>query len=171
MIDIFSVAPDTWFTILYFMSVILFFPITLISKWSFARLTEQKFVWQTVYWIDLILFGLAVYTFKSHFEIAANVNTAFGLTPNPSSNLMYFAAYADNLSASEINVQFVTGFISAFLFLKLLLSLNVNKTLGPIISTIIFMFNDIAVFIVIWLIILVGFTIVSMIAFQDVLPF
>ena len=44
----------------------------------------------------------------------------------------------------------------------------VTETLGPIITTIMFMFSDIIIFIVIWLIVLVMFTAVGILGFQEV---
>ena len=47
------------------------------------------------------------------------------------------------------------------------MGLITTKTFGPIISTIIFMFNDIAVFIVIWIIVLVMFGTIGALTFNE----
>lgn len=52
-----------------------------------------------------------------------------------------------------------------FGFIRFLIALVVNETLGPIISTIIYMFKDMSVFIVIWTIVLSGFTMISILTF------
>ena len=50
-------------------------------------------------------------------------------------------------------------------FIRMLLLLGLSETLGPIITTIQYMFNDVAIFIVIWFIILLGFTLVGVLLF------
>ena len=59
------------------------------------------------------------------------------------------------------------GILSIFAFIRIVLGLITTKTFGPIISTIIFMFNDIAVFIVIWVIVLVMFGTIGALTFNE----
>lgn len=53
-------------------------------------------------------------------------------------------------------------------FIRIIIALQVTETLGPIISTIIYMFSDIGVFIVIWFINLVTFSMVGVLTFNEV---
>lgn len=53
-------------------------------------------------------------------------------------------------------------------FVRIMLELQLTRTLGPIITTITYMFYDIAIFIVLWLIILVGFTIGAINIFNEI---
>ena len=46
--------------------------------------------------------------------------------------------------------------------------MKVTQTLGPIISTIIYMFDDIATFLIIWMLVLFGFTMVGVLAFNEI---
>ena len=59
------------------------------------------------------------------------------------------------------------GILSIFAFIRIIMGLITTKTFGPIISTIIFMFNDIAVFIVIWVIVLVMFGTIGALTFNE----
>ena len=59
------------------------------------------------------------------------------------------------------------GILSIFAFIRIVLGLITTKTFGPIISTIIFMFNDIAIFIVIWIIVLVMFGTIGALTFNE----
>ena len=59
------------------------------------------------------------------------------------------------------------GVLSIFGFIRIIMGLITTKTFGPIISTIIFMFNDIAVFIVIWILVLVMFGTVGALTFNE----
>ena len=52
--------------------------------------------------------------------------------------------------------------------MRILISLSVSQSLGPIISTIQYMFNDIKKFIIIWIIVVFMFTCVGMMAFQEI---
>lgn len=78
---------------------------------------------------------------------------------------MYVHAYVKQVAENEINISFVMGMMVMLYFVRMLLALGLNETLGPIITTIQYMFNDIAVFIVIWFIILLGFTLVGVLLF------
>lgn len=50
----------------------------------------------------------------------------------------------------------------------MLIALIVTKLLGPIISTIIYMFNDIKIFVIIWFIVIFMFTLSGIILFQEI---
>jgi len=167
MKKVLSEIPVYWFTAIYIMMQIFVFPLTLINRWAYAKLTEQKFVWQNVYTIDLIILVFFTFIWDLHLEWLAEKNSGMGLDPNPSFYLMYVESYTTHLAKNEITVEFYAGVIAFLYFIRLLLSLMLTKTLGPIISTILFMFNDIAIFLVIWLIILVGFTMVGVLTFSE----
>ena len=49
--------------------------------------------------------------------------------------------------------------------------MKVTERLGPIISTIIYMFSDIAAFLVIWVLVLFSFAMVGVLTFADVVVF
>ena len=52
-------------------------------------------------------------------------------------------------------------------FYRILCGLNVTENLGPIISTTLYMFRDVATFIVIWILVVVAFTLSSYACFGD----
>lgn len=65
-------------------------------------------------------------------------------------------------------MSFYFGLLAIFGYCRLLIGFSVTETFGPIISTIIFMFNDVAIFIVIWGIVIFMFTSVSIMMWQEV---
>ena len=77
-------------------------------------------------------------------------------------------AFNEDVAEHEFNIQFWTGSFCLLGWLRLLVTLQVTKLLGPIISTILYMFKDISVFICIWGIVLMGFSMVSVLTFQQV---
>ena len=99
-------------------------------------MTQQMFVWQSTYTFDAINFCLFAYLWKFHLQFSAEINVGLGLDPNPSPKLMYAHAYSMNLNSSEINVNFLAGIIPLFYFIRLLVALKLNKSLGPIVTTI-----------------------------------
>lgn len=53
-------------------------------------------------------------------------------------------------------------------FIRIILELQVSRTLGPIITTISYMFQDIAKFLVLWVLILMGFTTGALVIFWEI---
>ena len=78
---------------------------------------------------------------------------------------MYAQEYLNHVSSKEINLQIYLGLMTLFAFVRQLLSYQVTQTLGPIISTIIVMFSDVAQFILIWIFNLLASTVVSFLTF------
>ena len=95
-------------------------------------------------------------------------NAGLGLEANPSQDLMYVEAYGLHAATFEINVQFYVGMWLLLSFGRTLLSFTVTRSLGPIVSTILVMFNDVAQFIAIWFFVLIGFSTVGFVTFQEV---
>ena len=56
---------------------------------------------------------------------------------------MYVEAYGFHAETFEINVQFYNGMWMLLAFGRMLLSFTVTRSLGPIVSTILVMFNDV----------------------------
>ena len=168
---IFSEIPFMFLSAEAIIATIFTFPFKLIMNFAYAKLTHQKFVWQNTYSIDLIILGLASWIWYRTAAMVSVENEGFGFVAEPSRMLMFAQEYTEDYYGYEFNLQFFVGVCSSLYFIRLLLSLILTQTLGPIISTIIYMFNDIAVFIVIWLITLIGFTLVSMVTFNPVAVF
>ena len=57
---------------------------------------------------------------------------------------MYFEAFTDHVRNFELSSYFYIGLFSLVIFIRQLLSYQVTTLLGPIISTILVMFNDVA---------------------------
>lgn len=143
----------------------------LINNFVYTRLTHQSFIWQPFYSIEVVILGLGVWVYYNNEVFLAQTNKGLGLLPVPTKMLMYADAYFADLNTEEFDVQFFVGLVSSLYFVRLLLTLVLTQTFGPIISTIIYMFNDIAVFIVIWFITLLGFTLVAQSTFNRVPDF
>lgn len=81
---------------------------------------------------------------------------------------MFIQAYQTHVNTVEFNMNIMSAIITIFGFTRMLLAFSAFETLGPIITTIIFMFNDVAVFIVIWGIVVIMFTTVGIVGFQEI---
>ena len=81
---------------------------------------------------------------------------------------MYFEANAIHIHDFDININFYLGLSFLMTFIRQLLGLQVTKSLGPIISMIIVMFKDVGQFIIIWFIVLIAFSSVGFMTFQEV---
>lgn len=78
---------------------------------------------------------------------------------------MYVQAFFEHIAKYEINVNIITGTITLLNFSRLLVSLKTTETLGPIITTIIYMFKDVLVFLAIYAIVIIMFTSVGVLVF------
>ena len=145
--------------------IILFYPIVIINKFFFCKLTEQPFLWLPVYTADLLTLACFLYNFGWHLLWINVQNSGLGLEEVPSSYMMYVESYGIHAGSFEINVQFYVGMWLLISFVRLLLGLTVTRQLGPIVSTIQAMFSDVGQFIVIWLFVLLGFSSVGFITF------
>ena len=135
--------PNSYYIAVYVLTWVLTVPFSVFNKYMYTRLTSQPFVWLQTYTFDLAMFVLYAIAFRLHLSMMDKQNIGMGLQPEPSYNLRYIHEYNTHIAANEINVQFVNGLISLFGFTRFLTALVVNETIGPIISTIIFMFKDI----------------------------
>ena len=150
------------------MACIFTIPMYLINKFVYARLVHKPFVMLETFWLDIAILVTYIGIFRFHVLWQNRTNIGMGLDPNPSSGLMYIHEYNDHLSKNEVNISLLIGLLAFFGYMRLLIGLKVTKTLGPIISTIIYMFKDIGVFIVIWFIVLISFTMVAVLTFNEV---
>ena len=111
--------------------------------------------------LDLIIFSLYLYIIYNHIIWHSAQNEGMGyeiaLQKEPSPELMYNEEFNKNEASSPINIRFFSTWIAMFGFLRCILSLIVTETFGPIIITIIFMFDDIKRFLTIWAIVVVSF--------------
>ena len=81
--------------------------------------------------------------------------------------MMYVENYNVDMSQGEINLTFFAVFVALFQFTRMGCSLIVTQSLGPIISTIMYMFKDIIVFLAIWVIVLHVFIFSGIFMFKD----
>ena len=81
---------------------------------------------------------------------------------------MYVEAFFTHVSTNDLSITVVTGLITLFNFTRLLVSLKTTETLGPIITTIIYMFNDVLTFLAIYLIVIIMFTSFGVVVYVDV---
>ena len=146
-------------------SAYLSYPFLIINKFVFCKLTQRPFIWLPTYTADLITLGCFCYTFGWHVLWLNEENPGLWLEQKPSQDLMYVHAYSFHVTEFEINVQFYFGVWLLVSFLRQLLGLTVTRSLGPIVSTIIEMFKDVAKFIVIWALVLLGYTSVGFLTF------
>lgn len=57
---------------------------------------------------------------------------------------MYIHSYSEHITNFEMNITFYLGLMSLVLFIRQLLSYQVTTLIGPVISTILVMFKDVA---------------------------
>lgn len=116
----------------------------------------------------MVTLGVYIYVFKLHVDFLRDENAGLSVTDEPTEELQYIEAYSTHNGKNEINMQFYIGVIVLLSYAKQLCALMVTEILGPIITTIMYMFADIKTFIVIWVIVLVMFTAVGILGFQEV---
>ena len=87
--------------------------------------------------------------------------------PNPSKSLDYAVAFLKNVAENEFNIQTAIAVVALFSFVRILINLFVTELLGPILSTTLYMFKDVATFILIWFLVLMAYTMSSFICFND----
>mmetsp|Transcript_20153 Transcript_20153/g.27223 ORF Transcript_20153/g.27223 Transcript_20153/m.27223 type:complete len:505 (-) Transcript_20153:373-1887(-) len=168
LIDELSSTSVTWQSNMTYMMLYITFPLGIFNKYVYCRLTERPFIWLPTYSADFLIIALLGYSLHYHFAWLDERNPGLHLQAEPSDALMYIHAYNEHVSTFELNVTFYLGLMSLAIFIRQLLSYQVTSLLGPIISTILVMFSDVAQFIVIWLIVLLGYSFVGFISFQAV---
>ena len=147
-------------------SCYLSYPFLFINKYVYSKLTKRPFVWLPTYTADVLTLACFIYAFGWHVVFLNEDNP--GLWLEKSKNMMYVHAYSFHVTEFEINIQFYVGAWLLIAFIRQLLGLTVTRQLGPIISTIIVMFKDVARFILIWVFVLLGYSSVGFITFQEV---
>ena len=75
------------------------------------------------------------------------------------------------MATFEFSIEFYAGMWMLVAFIRQLISWTVTPSLGPIVSTIMVMFNDVGRFIIIWAFVILGFSCVGFITFRDVPAF
>ena len=140
----------------------------LINKYAYAKLISKPFVWQKLWTLDLgIMIGHSfVLNWSRGFD--AEVNHGLYLQETPSEKMMYMTAYIMHVNTIEYNLNVAMAFVCIFGFSRLLFGLQAFETLGPIITTILFMFADVANFINIWALCVLMFTTVGVVGFQEI---
>ena len=91
-----------------------------------------------------------------------------GLEMPPTADLMYTQAYQDDVSGNEFNVSFYSGMIALGNCFRLLSALIAYEGFGTIIMTTMYMFNDVATFIVVWYLNLMSFAMVGLFVFNEI---
>ena len=117
--------------------------------------TESKFRWDVIDILDLLCVICYIKVISMYPDIYGAVNDGLGLMEEPSESLMFATAYINHISVNEFNISFYFGLLEGLIFIRLLLVLRGTELLGPIISTIMLMFHDISIFLVIWSLVLV----------------
>ena len=80
---------NIWKGIVIFAGMYMAFPIQIINKYVFCKLTERPFVWLSTYTFDLITLGLYLYVFGFHIAWLDVKNEGYSLEEVPSQDLMY----------------------------------------------------------------------------------
>ena len=90
------------------------------------------------------------------------------LSMPPTREHQYFQSWNDNIRENEFNIQFYSGMTAAGNCVRLITSLMMYEQYGSIISTTMFMFNDVAVFIVVWYLVIMSFSMVALFVFSEI---
>ena len=94
-----------------------------------------------------------------HVEWLYATNSGMGFIENPNQELMYSEEFNKEIERNKpFDTTFVNMLITFASFMRVMLSITVTETLGPIISTILYMFRDIKTFLIIWFIVIIMFT-------------
>ena len=141
--------------------------VALINRFAFTKLTGQPFIFLEFYYFDVLYIAVFSYVLSLHFSFYGVENTGLGLSPVPTKALMYVEEYNKENLSTDLNINTMIGSMAFIGLTRVIMSLKATKTLGPIISTIIYMFNDIMVFIMIWAIVLFMFTCIGILLFID----
>ena len=167
LLDILSSAPAYFRTAVWSQLWTFAIPIQILLKYIYTRYVTQPFRFLATYFLDLVYMSLYAYVLWKHLEMSAETNSGMGIDPN-NADLVYIEAYNMHLSESEFNVQLVCGIMGLVGYLRFLTALRGTETLGPIISTIIYMLKDVSSFLVVWLLVILAFAQASVSMFQDV---
>lgn len=90
------------------------------------------------------------------------------LSVPPTREHQYFQAWNDNIRENEFNIQFYSGMTAAGNCIRLITSLMMYEQYGSIISTTLFIFSDVAVFLVICYLVILSFSMVALFIFSEV---
>ena len=82
--------------------------------------------------------------------------------------LLYAMAFNIHAGKIELNINFFLMCLGLCSAARIILALIVTELLGPLISTMLYMFNDLATFLVIYGAVIIGFTLSAMMGFQDI---
>ena len=85
------------------------YPLLIINKYVFCKLTNRPFIWLNTYTADLLTLACYLYAFSWHVVWMNVENSGLGLEENPSKDLMYVEAYGLHAQTFEFNVQFYIG--------------------------------------------------------------
>lgn len=115
--------------------------------------------------LDIWIFVFFCIVLDYHFEWEAATNMGMGLETPPTADLMYTQAYQDEVSQNEFNVSFFSGMVGLGNCFRLLSALIAYESFGTIIMTTMYMFNDVATFVVVWYLNLMAFAMVGLFIF------
>ena len=146
-----------WWYAVYSMLFIIFTPFSIVNRFAFAWLTEQPFIWVETSMLDLATIVPYLFILVVHIEGMYAENSGLGLQENPSHKMMYVENYNILMAMTEYNPSFFCIYTAFFSFMRVICSLIVTQSLGPIISTIMYMFKDILLFLSIWLLVVLMF--------------
>ena len=118
--------------------------------------------------MDIWIFCFFCIVLDYHFEWENTTNMGMGLESPPTAELMYTQAYNDDVTQNEIDVSFYSGMVALGNCFRLLAALIAYESFGTIIMTCMYMFGDVATFIVVWYLNLMSFAMVGVFVFQDI---
>ena len=72
------------------------YPLLIVNKYVFCKLTDRPFVWLATYTADLMLLACFLYVFGWHVVWINEKNDAFGLASDPEQAVMYAVSYANH---------------------------------------------------------------------------
>ena len=95
----------------------------LINRFTFAKLTNQPFVFLEYYYFDVLYIATFSYVLYLHLDFKEAENIGMGLLPVPTKNLMYTHAYNMNYLSTDLNTNTFIGLMAFIGFSRVILSM------------------------------------------------
>ena len=129
------------------------YPIRLITRIIYCRLTERKRHFKAEEWVELI-FAASTFTWLGDV-LAYKLGKNHGDGPEvPGLNKSYILSVIIELDSSEsyFKMNFLLAVVAASFWFKVLMMLQLTKTFGPMIKIVVSMLKDLVTFLVLWII-------------------
>ena len=146
-------------------------PVSIFTQFVFCQLTKRNFKLNISHIVDIATFiTVAIWYVKSD-EYMKVSNEGFNLQENPTRAQMFLQCIMDHIRDESFNFDFLLAGIALFLWMRLLIMLQLTETFGPLIQIIVQMMKDLIIFFGLFVIQIVTFAAVGILLFGDIKEF